>query len=133
MKPVVIGNATLYLGDCREVLPHLGGSVAIVSDPPYGIGFVHSGSTRTSGHSSGVNSPNNAARIVGDDEPFKPGHLLKFEQALLFGADHYAQELPRGRWLACEVCNVVPVWVQRLGLTRPWCRVQDAWRWLRLW
>lgn len=41
-------------------------------------------------------------------------------------------------WLAdglevYEVCNVVPEWVQRLGLTRPWCRVQDAWRWLRLW
>ncbi len=32
-----------------------------------------------------------------------------------------------------EVCNVIPVWAQRMGLTRVWCRVQDAWAWLRLW
>lgn len=33
-----IGRATLYLGDCRDVLPHLGEAFdAIVTDPPYGI------------------------------------------------------------------------------------------------
>jgi hypothetical protein len=49
-EKVVIGNAELWHGDCREVLPHLSRRIAIVSDPPYGIGFVHSGSTRTSGY-----------------------------------------------------------------------------------
>lgn len=29
---------TLYLGDCREILPGLGRLDAIVTDPPYGIG-----------------------------------------------------------------------------------------------
>jgi site-specific DNA-methyltransferase (adenine-specific) len=33
-----IGRATLYLGDCREVLPTLGKVDAVVTDPPYGIG-----------------------------------------------------------------------------------------------
>jgi DNA modification methylase len=33
-----IGDATLYLGDCREILPSLGSVDAIVTDPPYGIG-----------------------------------------------------------------------------------------------
>lgn len=33
----VIGNATLYLGDCRDVLPALGRVDAVVTDPPYGI------------------------------------------------------------------------------------------------
>jgi DNA modification methylase len=33
----VIGNATLYLGDCRDVLPTLGKVDAVVTDPPYGI------------------------------------------------------------------------------------------------
>lgn len=34
--PVVIGNATLYLGDCREILPGLGKVDAVITDPPYG-------------------------------------------------------------------------------------------------
>jgi site-specific DNA-methyltransferase (adenine-specific) len=36
----IIGNATLYLGDCREVLPTLGKVDAVVTDPPFGIGFA---------------------------------------------------------------------------------------------
>ena len=38
-EPVVIGNATLYLGDCREILPTLGNVDAVVTDPPYGMDF----------------------------------------------------------------------------------------------
>ncbi len=33
-----IGAATLYLGDCRDILPSLGQLDAVVTDPPYGIG-----------------------------------------------------------------------------------------------
>lgn len=32
-----IGDCTLYLGDCRDILPTLGKVDAIVTDPPYGI------------------------------------------------------------------------------------------------
>jgi len=35
----VIGGCTLYLGDCREVLPTLGKVDAVVTDPPYGVGL----------------------------------------------------------------------------------------------
>ena len=35
----VIGNATLYCGDCHEILPTLGKVDAVVTDPPYGIGM----------------------------------------------------------------------------------------------
>lgn len=40
--PVQIGDATLYLGDCREILPTLGTVDAVVTDPPYGINHVTS-------------------------------------------------------------------------------------------
>ena len=35
---VTIGDATLYRGDCMEVLPTLGRFDAVITDPPYGIG-----------------------------------------------------------------------------------------------
>ena len=38
IKPVIIGNATLYLGDCRDIVPHVQFD-SIASDPPYGMSF----------------------------------------------------------------------------------------------
>lgn len=38
MRVETIGDATLYLGDCMEILPALGKADAVVTDPPYGIG-----------------------------------------------------------------------------------------------
>ena len=35
-----IGDAELHLGDCLEILPTLGKVDAVVTDPPYGIGFA---------------------------------------------------------------------------------------------
>ena len=34
---VEIGNATLYLGDCMDILPTLNKVDAVITDPPYGI------------------------------------------------------------------------------------------------
>ena len=36
-EKVVIGNATLYRGDCMEVLPTIQKVDAVITDPPYGI------------------------------------------------------------------------------------------------
>ena len=35
-----IGDATLYCGDCLEILPALGEVDAVVTDPPYGVGLI---------------------------------------------------------------------------------------------
>ena len=47
-NPVVIGNAQLYLGDCRDILPTLGKVDAVITDPPYGIDYGRSGSFQAS-------------------------------------------------------------------------------------
>lgn len=36
-KPIIIGDATLYLGDCMDILPTLEKVDAVITDPPYGI------------------------------------------------------------------------------------------------
>lgn len=41
LKKVTIGNATLYRADCFDILPNLCGIGAVVTDPPYGIGFKY--------------------------------------------------------------------------------------------
>ena len=43
-EPVIIGRATLYLGDCRDILPTLPKVDAVVTDPPYLL--VSGGCTR---------------------------------------------------------------------------------------
>jgi site-specific DNA-methyltransferase (adenine-specific)/modification methylase len=37
MEKVIIGDATLYLGDCMDILPTLDKVDAVITDPPYGI------------------------------------------------------------------------------------------------
>lgn len=39
MRTETIGECTLYLGDCRDILPTLGRFDSVVSDPPYGMAF----------------------------------------------------------------------------------------------
>ena len=39
MHKEVIGNATLYLGDCLDILPTLGKVDAVVTDPPWNAGY----------------------------------------------------------------------------------------------
>lgn len=41
-----IGDATLYLGDCREILPTLGAVDAVVTDPPYSSEVAKGSRTR---------------------------------------------------------------------------------------
>lgn len=50
-NPVIIGGATLYLGDCLEVMPTLGKVDAVVTDPPYFVPSQSYVGTRKDGYS----------------------------------------------------------------------------------
>jgi site-specific DNA-methyltransferase (adenine-specific) len=55
MRTEVIGDATLILGDCLEVLPTLGRVDAVITDPPYGA-VTHAGArTRIGANGSAEN------------------------------------------------------------------------------
>lgn len=49
MRKEIIGDCTLYLGDCLEVMPTLGNVDAVVTDPPYGIADIWSGGSEKHG------------------------------------------------------------------------------------
>ena len=102
-KEVVrIGGALLIRGDCLAVLPHLAGRYgAIISDPPYGIGYDPSSPTGSKWKK--------VKSIVGDDAPFDPTPLLGHVKTVcLFGANNFANRLPNSRrWF---------VWDKRPGM-----------------
>ena len=108
-----IGDCTLYLGDCREILPTIGKVDAVVTDPPYGIGYCHG--ARRGGKLQGTDGMS----IGGDDEPFDPTPFLRWP-CLLWGAEHFRSRLPEGgRWL---------VWNKRRPLVvRDQACVENAW------
>lgn len=110
-----IGLAELHLGDCLNLLARFPLDAAVVSDPPYGIGFVKGVG------GGGKHDVRNTAPVVGDDAPFDPKPWLAFSEVVLWGGNHFAACLPHGRWLA---------WDKLAGL-EPWDSFSDvefAWR-----
>lgn len=100
MRKEVIGDATLYLGDCREVLPGVVGIGAIVADPPYGIDR-HSIGCRKNDNRVRFSAFSAGKKIMGDGRQFDPTHMLGVApQTIVWGANHYASFLPNSAgWL----------------------------------
>ena len=67
--PTIIGNARLYLGGCLEILPDIRKQVdAVVSDPPYGIGFKCGGKLGFNPCCIGLAIAAPSPRQAGDDD-----------------------------------------------------------------
>lgn len=113
MRVEKIGNATLYLGDCLEILPTLPKVDAVITDPPYGqkykVNTFYAGGTRENaviqrnGKTLQVR-PNVYPNIHGDDAPFDPLPWLDFAPlVVMWGAHKFADRLPPGGgWLVWD-------------------------------
>ena len=113
-----IGKATLYLGDCLDVLGTLDRSEAIITDPPYGISLETAYRQRGRGR---LAKCRDFGDIHGDDKPFDPAHLLQLaDKVVTWGANYYASKLPeRSGWL---------VWDKRvLDITNDQADAELAW------
>ena len=106
----MIGDAVLYLGDCREILPTLGKVDAVVTDPPYGIG-------RDKGFGSGGAGKNGAPRkhvkkYAGgwDDERPEMARILENANwSIVWGGQFFAASLPvGGKWLWWDKLQTMP-------------------------
>lgn len=84
-----IGDATLYLGDCREILPTLGKVDAVVTDPPYGLGDLWQGGGGKGGKTSWAFDPREARAWDGqtsDAVTMLPGSA---DEVIIWGGNYY--------------------------------------------
>jgi len=104
MSPVIIGNATLYLGDCMDILPTLAKHDLGIHDPPYGIGE----------NASRVASRGKLAKTTDygsfdwDSEPMSDDRILMCiaaaDETIIWGGNYFAVAPSRG-WLVWDKIN----------------------------
>lgn len=104
----------LYLGDCLEVLPELSGVDAVVTDPPYGVGFKYASHNDTSkGYGEFIwrciSLAENASRPGAFIGVWQAAKNVRFfsdwfprQWKLLVAAKSFAQILPGPTWPAYE-------------------------------
>ena len=109
-NPVIIGNAKLWLGDCRDILPTLPKVDAVITDPPYGIGeSAGKAKTRTGpGGIGGGKYVKDYGDDNWDDQPI-PDDLIQMAReagrwSVIFGGNYYAMP-PAKCWLVWDKEN----------------------------
>jgi len=101
-------SATLINGN-SETMEHIAAD-ALISDPPWGIGYKHSGKNlrpipgrHTQPKRLGV------VAIMGDDKQFDPRPWLRYKIVVLWGANHFADRLPtNASWLVWDKRDGTP-------------------------
>ena len=101
MRVEQIGDATLYLGDCLDILPTLGKVDAVVTDPPYGIAEKWKGGFSTK-HGWGKAKDESVIRNEWDGRPLDRDALrivlAAAREHIIWGGNYF--ELPPSRcWL----------------------------------
>lgn len=100
----IIGDCRLILGDCREILPTLGKVDAVVTDPPYGQSYVHSGGGRPVSNAPLSRAyKRSSVAVIGDEQEFDPTPiLLAAHEVIMWGAHRFHHRLPPGTWLVWD-------------------------------
>lgn len=99
VEKVVIGNATLYRADCREVLPTLPKVDAVITDPPYGIGEHGGGFRGRKGQNIRVHENLGWDKQRPDAEVFAL-MLAAAPEQVIWGGNYFADLLPPSKgWL----------------------------------
>ena len=100
----IIGAATLYLGDCLDILPTLPKVDAVITDPPFGLGEKMQGGTW--GAKEGFKE-----MLTWDSAPPEVDDLLLIaahgRHAVMWGGNYFGLPPSRG-WLVWDKSNAVP-------------------------
>jgi DNA modification methylase len=100
MRVEHIGNATLYLGDCLDILPTLPKVDAVITDPPYGINAARARNSQKDGWVD--------YGVDGWDKE-RPGRevfglmLAKSDLQVIWGGNYFTDYLPPSQqWLSWD-------------------------------
>ena len=111
-REILADGVELYLGDCREILPTLGKVDAVVTDPPYGIGWKP--------------RINHQDQTWVDEINFNIRDFLIGRYNLVWGGQYFADVLPvREGWLTwCKR----PIDADFSNDNRSYATIEMAWR-----
>jgi len=118
----VIGDCTLYLGDCLEIMPTLDKVDAVVTDPPYGIDYK-------SEHRKSIEYK----KIHGDDVEFNPAPFLFAKETVMFGGNNFANKLPVGGWIVWDKrCSFAADRIMGSPFELAWCSRKNLYKIIRV-
>lgn len=98
----IIGDATLYLGDCRDILPTIGKVDAVVTDPPYGINAARDRNSEQWGWKDYGNGEWDKVR---PDAEVMALVLASAKHAVVWGGNYFPDMLPptpAAKWLVWD-------------------------------
>lgn len=127
-------HSTIYLGDCREILPTLEKVDLVLTDPPYGIGEGNKASKRTSSTTKAnprwvAQRPTDYEIVFDDSKTLIDEVLLALglsDNSIVFGGNYYSEILKSSEcWLiwdkkngASDFADCEMAWTNLQGATR---------------